>query len=366
MAQSLERSARFRKPGDKILNMLLFLTLVGAGSWYLSPWGPNANDLLISSFMANPPLNGLIIAVLFFGVIFNLRQAGIVAPAVRWVDAFRESVDPGRTRLPRPPSIIRAMAQLLLEADRQGGARLAPASTRAILDSIGTRMDEGRDTGRYIRDLLVFLGLLGTFWGLLQTVNAVADTISGLADTGGTAEDAVTQLITNLREPLSGMGTAFSSSLFGLGGSLIVSFLDLQAGEAQNRFYSDLEDWLSGLTATGAGASGPNATYAGDDAPLSAAPAVSGDVSGLAQQIAALNANLEAQQKAIAKLAAGGSRRGAAQLGDDALLAPLQAIEDGVKRLHDAQDASSQKLATEMTEEIRALNRTLVRIGEGR
>lgn len=365
MAQSLERSARFRKPGDKILNMLLFLTLVGTGAWYLSPYGPNANDLLISSFMANPPLNGLIIAVLFFGVIFNLRQAGIVAPAVRWVDAFRESVDPGRTRLPRPPSIIRAMAQLLLEADRQGGARLAPASTRAILDSIGTRMDEGRDTGRYIRDLLVFLGLLGTFWGLLQTVNAVADTISGLADTGGTAEDAVTQLITNLREPLSGMGTAFSSSLFGLGGSLIVSFLDLQAGEAQNRFYSDLEDWLSGLTATGAASAGASASYAGEDGPRFEGE-IAGDFGALAAQLAALNANLEAQQKQMAKLAGGGSRRGAAQMGDDALLQPLQAIEVGLARLHEAQDAGTQKLASELTEEIRALNRTLVRIGEGR
>ncbi len=365
MAQSLERSARFRKPGDKILNMLLFMTLVGTGAWYLSPYGPSANDLLISSFMANPPLNGLIIAVLFFGVIFNLRQAGIIAPAVRWVDAFRESVDPGRTRLPRPPSIIRAMAQLLLEADRQGGARLAPASTRAILDSIGTRMDEGRDTGRYIRDLLVFLGLLGTFWGLLQTVNAVADTISGLADTGGSAEDAVTQLITNLREPLSGMGTAFSSSLFGLGGSLIVSFLDLQAGEAQNRFYSDLEDWLSGLTATGAASAGASASYAGEDGPRFEGE-IAGDFGALAAQIAALNANLEAQQKQMAKLAGGGTRRGAAQMGDDALLQPLQAIEVGLARLHEAQDASSQKLASELTEEIRALNRTLVRIGEGR
>jgi len=361
MAQSLERSAKFRKPGDKITNMLLFITLVGAGAWYLSPWGPNENALLVDSFMANPPLNGLILGVLFFGVIYNLRQAGIVAPAVRWVDAFRESVDPGRTRLPRAPSIIRAMAQLLLEADRQGGTRLAPASVRAILDSIGTRMDEGRDTGRYIRDLLVFLGLLGTFWGLLQTVNAVADTISGLAATGDTAEGAIQQLITNLQEPLSGMGTAFSSSLFGLGGSLIVSFLDLQSGEAQNRFYSDLEDWLAGLTSTGAAAAADD-RRAGYDA--GAAPA--GDLGALAAQIARLSDNLEAQQKQMAKLAAGGSKRGAAQFGDDALVEPLKAIEEGVARLAKAQDDNARTLASELTEEIRALNRTLVRIGEGR
>ncbi|MFQ5561944.1 MAG: hypothetical protein ACE5FO_00080 [Parvularculaceae bacterium] len=290
MARSLERSVKFVRPGRYILNMLIFLTAVSAMIYYLSPLSPQPTSLLIDAFNANPALNGLILGVLFIGIIYNLRQAGVISPAVRWVEAFRETVDPSRTRLPRAPGIIGAMTKLLLDADERGG-RMAPESTRAILDSIGTRMDEGRDMGRYIGNLLVFLGLLGTFWGLLQTVNAVADTINGL--TASEAEDAVAQLINNLKQPLSGMGTAFSSSLFGLGGSLVVGFLDLQAGQAQNRFYTDLEDWLSGMTETVRGGAGKDgARYIDED----------GDILGVLQNIeAALSAGAETQAKAQAK-----------------------------------------------------------------
>lgn len=257
MARSLERSVRFVRPGRYILNMLLFLLAVGGVVYYLSPWSPAPSPILIDAFNANPPLNGLILGVLAIGISYNLGQAGIIDPSVSWVEAFRETVDPRRARLPRPPGLINAVAKLLLDADERGG-RLSPESTRAILDSIATRMDEGREMGRYIGQLLVFLGLLGTFWGLMQTVNGVGATISGLALGGADAGNAVTQLITNLRAPLEGMGTAFSSSLFGLSSSLVVGFLDLQASQAQGRFYSDLEDWLSGMTETvrtaGAGA----------------------------------------------------------------------------------------------------------------
>ncbi|MEO0400287.1 MAG: hypothetical protein AAF224_12800 [Pseudomonadota bacterium] len=316
MARSLERSARFTKPGGYIMNMLLFLTGVGAIVYYLSPLSPQPSSLLIDAFNANVALNGLILGVLFIGVIYNLRQAGVISPAVRWVESFRETVDPRRARLPRPPGLINAMVKILLDAD-ETGAKLSPESSRAILDSIGTRMDEGREMGRYIGNLLVFLGLLGTFWGLLETVNAVAATISGLAATNGPAEDAVTQLIQNLREPLSGMGTAFSSSLFGLGGSLIVGFLDLQAGQAQNRFYTDLEDWLSGMIETRrAKAGGTGASYSDADLPE--------DIGAAVQSLeASLAANTEAQIKA--------------QAGQIA----------------------------ELKDEIRALNRTLIRVGGG-
>jgi hypothetical protein len=311
MARSLERSVRFMKPGRYILNMLLFLIAVVAVVYYLSPWSPQPTTLLVDAFNANQALNGLILGVLLIGVIFNLRQAGVVEPAVRWVESFRETVDPRRARLPRPPNLISAMTRLLLDADERGG-KLSPESTRAILDSIGTRMDEGREMGKYIGNLLVFLGLLGTFWGLLQTVNAVGATIGGLADTGGAPEDAVAQLIRNLREPLGGMGTAFSSSLFGLGGSLVVGFLDLQSSAAQGRFYTDLEDWLSGNTETTRGGARNGAQYVDDDANVVAA------IQGLE---AALAANTEAQIKA--------------QAGQTA----------------------------ELKDEIRALNRTLVRSG---
>jgi hypothetical protein len=237
---------------------------VGGVVFYLSPLSPNPNALLVAAFMANPYLNGLILGVLVLGVIYNLRQALVVGPAVRWVSAFRNSVDPSRTRLPRPPALIGAMSRMLLDADERGG-RLSQASTRAILDSIGVRIDEGREFGRYAASLLVFLGLLGTFWGLLQTVNAVAEVIGSLSSQAGSGTDAVAELIANLNAPLSGMGTAFSSSLFGLGGSLVVGFLDIQAGKAQNRFYADLEDWLSGITdTTTATGAAPSRGYDGD------------------------------------------------------------------------------------------------------
>ncbi|WP_148235148.1 hypothetical protein [Parvularcula bermudensis] len=256
MARSLEREVRFGGPGGAILNMVLFLGVVVAVAYWLSPLSPQPNELLVTSFSANPYLNGLILLVLAVGIVYNFRQAVIIDPAIRWVRSFRASVDPSRTRLPRPPALIGAMARILLDADERGG-RLTQASSRAILDSIGTRIDEGREFGRYAGNLLVFLGLLGTFWGLLQTVTDVSAVISSLgASTGGDSATAVTSLINNLNEPLSGMNTAFSSSLFGLGGSLILGFLDIQAGQAQNRFYSDLEDWLSGITESTTGSAG--------------------------------------------------------------------------------------------------------------
>ncbi|MEO1015060.1 MAG: hypothetical protein AAFX08_07715 [Pseudomonadota bacterium] len=314
MARTLGRSVRFTKPGGYILNMLLFLTVVGVVLYYLSPYSPQPTSLLLDAFNANQALNGLIIGVLFIGIVYNMRQAGVVSPAVRWVEAFIDSGDPSRTRLPRAPALIRAVEGILLDADRNNSNRLSPETTRTILDSVGSRMDEGREMGRYIGNLLVFLGLLGTFWGLLETVNAVAATISGLA-TDGAAEDAVAQLIRNLQEPLGGMGTAFSSSLFGLGGSLIVGFLDLQAGQAQNRFYSDLEDWLAGKTETARGRSGDSASYA---------DIADGDMAGAVGSLeAALATNTETQIKA--------------QAGQIA----------------------------ELKDEIRALNRTLIRIGGG-
>jgi len=315
MARSLERSVTFVRPGRYILNMLLFVLAVAAVIYYLSPWSPQPTSLLIDAFNANQALNGLILGVLGVGVIYNLRQAGVISPAVRWVEAFRESVDPGRSRLPRAPTLINAMSKLLLDADTRAG-RLSPESTRAILDSIGTRMDEGREMGRYIMNLLVFLGLLGTFWGLLETVNAVADTINGLATTSGSAEDAVSQLIANLREPLSGMGTAFSSSLFGLGGSLIVGFLDLQAGQAQNRFYTDLEDWLAGMTVT-------------------------------VRPINKDGANLDANGNA------------------DELIGAVQALETALAANTETQIKAHAGQTAELKDEIRALNRTLIRFGGG-
>jgi hypothetical protein len=165
-------------------------------------------------------------------------------PEIRWVNTFRIA-EPG-IEVDRPPVLLAPMATLL--GDRIGRMAISTQTMRSILDSILMRLDEGRELSRYLVSLLVFLGLLGTFWGLLQTVTAVADTIRSLdvssANTGVIFED----LKEGLTAPLGGMGTAFSSSLFGLAGSLVLGFLDLQAGQAQNMFYNDLEDWLSTVT----------------------------------------------------------------------------------------------------------------------
>ena len=180
------------------------------------------------------------------------RQVWVLNVEVRWIEAYR-SLQPGVSATD-PPRLLAPMASMI--GDRQGQLRLNTTSLRSILDGISARLDESRDISRYLIGLLIFLGLLGTFWGLLQTVSAVADVIAGLQVGGDDTVQIFNDLKTGLEAPLSGMGTAFSSSLFGLAGSLLLGFLELQAGAAQNRFYNDLEDWLSSATRVSSGGHG--------------------------------------------------------------------------------------------------------------
>ena len=196
---------------------------------------------ILVAFMANPGLNGIIIAVLVIGILFAFRQVIRLFPEVNWVNGFRLA-DPGIT-VERPPVLLAPMASIL-GGDRAGRMAISQQMMRGILDSIATRLDEGRDLLRYMTGLLIFLGLLGTFWGLIETVGSVGRVIEGLK-VGGDAGSIFDTLKEGLAAPLSGMGISFSSSLFGLAGSLVLGFLDLQTGQAQNRFYTDLEDWLS-------------------------------------------------------------------------------------------------------------------------
>ncbi|MGH6865875.1 MAG: flagellar motor protein MotA [Methyloceanibacter sp.] len=200
---------------------------------------------LRASFMANPGLNGLIIGVLIVGIVYAFRQVLRLYPEINWVNNFRVS-EPG-IAVEKQPVLLAPMATML--RDRTGHLSLATGSSRSLLDSVASRLDEQRETTRYLVGLLVFLGLLGTFWGLLQTVSSVGGTIGALDTSGGENVMLFDQLKEGLAGPLKGMGTAFSSSMFGLAGSLILGFLDLQAGHAQGRFYNELEDWLSGITA---------------------------------------------------------------------------------------------------------------------
>ncbi|MEO0498663.1 MAG: flagellar motor protein MotA [Pseudomonadota bacterium] len=207
------------------------------------------NRQIVSAFETNPLLNGLILGVLLVGVLITFVQVISLMPEVRWVNSFRRGDDLSERRA---PNMLAPMAELL--GRRNKSQPLSTQSLRSILESIGTRLDESRDISRYLIGLLVFLGLLGTFWGLLQTIGSIGDTIRSLDPGTGDTNDILDTLKTGLAEPLDGMGTAFSSSLFGLSGSLILGFLDLWAGRAQNRFYNELENWLSSVTDVESGA----------------------------------------------------------------------------------------------------------------
>ena len=196
---------------------------------------------IIMAFFANPGLNALIGAVLLIGVVLSFRQVIRLYPEVSWVNNFRIA-DPGLA-VPRHPTLLAPMAAIL-GRERSGRMSISQQTMRHLLDSIATRLDEARDISRYMTGLLVFLGLLGTFWGLIETVGSVGKVIDGLK-VGGDAGALFDTLKGGLAAPLSGMGISFSSSLFGLAGSLILGFLDLQSSQAQNRFYTDLEDWLA-------------------------------------------------------------------------------------------------------------------------
>jgi len=198
-------------------------------------------ESVVDAFLANPALNGLIVAVLLVGILLSFRHVIRLFPEVRWVNTFRVA-EPG-VEMNRAPVLLAPMASLL--GDRLGRMAISTQTMRSILDSIQMRLDENRDISRYLTGLLVFLGLLGTFWGLLQTVTSVGDTIQALDVSSGDTTIIFDNLQDGLAAPLGGMGTAFSSSLFGLAGSLVLGFLDLQAGQAQSVFYNDLEDWLS-------------------------------------------------------------------------------------------------------------------------
>ena len=237
---------RLSNPQVFLLRMGIFLVLSALVAAIIAPQ-------LKRAFMANPGLNAVILLVLGLGIVLALRQVLRLFPEIGWVNGFRRR-DPGLGNR-RPPVLLAPMASMLGES--AGRLALAPEVVRALLDSVGTRLDEGRDILRYMMGLLVFLGLLGTFWGLQETVGSVGRIIQSLDvgknDFGGLFED----LKTGLAAPLGGMGVAFSSSLFGLAGSLILGFLDLQASQAQNRFYTELEDWLASLTEVSGTTSAP-------------------------------------------------------------------------------------------------------------
>jgi len=227
---------KLSSPRIFLVRMLVFLVLCALVAVVLY-------RQIIVAFFANPGLNALIGIVLFVGIILSFRQVIRLYPEVAWVNNFRIA-DPGLA-MDRHPTLLAPMAAILGGGgERTGRITISQQTMRHLLDSIAARLDEARDISRYMTGLLIFLGLLGTFWGLIETVGSVSKVIDGLK-VGGDAGALFDTLKQGLAAPLGGMGISFSSSLFGLAGSLILGFLDLQSSQAQNRFYTDLEDWLA-------------------------------------------------------------------------------------------------------------------------
>jgi HAMP domain-containing protein len=235
-----QETITLEKPTVHLVHMLVFSLVVSLLGAVLFPSIKNA-------FMANPGLNGLIVATLLLGMVYAFRMVWRLRPEVNWVNEFRM----GQTNDAPPPVLLGPMATLLGDATRR--TVLSPQTMRSLLDSLASRLDESRDLLRYLVGLLIFLGLLGTFWGLLETVSSVGDAIKNLDVTSTQSSSVFEELKTGLQKPLAGMGLSFASSLFGLAGSLILGFMDLKASQAQNRFYHNFEDWLSTITDVGAG-----------------------------------------------------------------------------------------------------------------
>ncbi len=234
---------RMTRPAAYLWRMGVFMAAVLAVGWLVAPQ-------LATAFFTNPVLNGVILGVALIGVGWNIRQVAVLAPEVLWLEGFR-SPKLGAPAQPAP-KLLAPMASML--AQRRGERlSLSASSMRSVLDGIASRLDESRELSRYMTGLLIFLGLLGTFWGLLLTISSVSDVIAGMSVGSGDVNQLFNQLKTGLAQPLKGMGTAFSSSMLGLAGALVLGFLDLTAGQAQTRFFNELEEWLAGQTRLSSG-----------------------------------------------------------------------------------------------------------------
>ncbi len=376
------------RPRTYLIRMLVFLAAVVLLVLFLS-------SALVTAFESNPLLNALIAVVLAIGIAWNILQVVRLQPEVLWLETF-QSNRPRLAALPSP-RLLAPMASML--AARQAKARdgkdrftLSAPAMRSLLDSLASRLDESRELSRYMTGLLIFLGLLGTFWGLLLTVASVSDVISGMSIGSGDINALFEQLKSGLGKPLRGMGTAFSSSMFGLAGALILGFLDLTAGQAQNRFFNELEEWLAGLTrlssgAIGEGAEGSVPVYVqalleqtaenmetlqttlarGEDSRQQANAAVL----ALTEKIGTLSDTMRANQQLMLRLAEGQAQLGPAltRLGergaDDASRAHLRAIENLLQRLVTEGEQGRIQSTSELRNDIRVLTRTIAALAEG-
>ncbi len=305
------------RPRRFLLRMLGFLAAVLALAALL-------HEHLIHAFQANPVLNGLILAVLFIGILYVFRQVSALTREVEWLETFKRN-KPGLAGLGQP-RLLAPMASMMSE--KRERFTLSALAMRSLLDGIQSRLDESRELSRYMVGLLIFLGLLGTFWGLLLTINAIGAVIGGMSIGTGEITQLFGQLQSGLQAPLAGMGTAFSTSLFGLAAALVLGFLDLTAGQAQNRFFNDLEDLLAQQTRLSSGAIG------GMEGEGGSVPVY---VQALLEQTAE---NLEGLQRTLGR-------------GEEGRIAANQAVIGLTERLG------------QLTDQMRANQQLLLRVAEG-
>ncbi len=280
---------------------------------------------LSNAFAANPWLNGIIAGVLLLGITYSFRQVLMLRPELAWLRAYRRGEAVGG----REPRLLRPVAAMLGENAEGGRLRMTAISMRSLLDGVASRLEEGRDISRYLTRLLVFLGLLGTFWGLLGVLAAIGNTIQSLSVETTDLGLMFDALKSGLGAPLDGMAVAFSSSLFGLAGSIVLGFLDLQTAQAQNRFFNDLEDWLS--TIARVTQSGPGTLVDEDSGGLATGAYLSALLEQTAEGIDRLTRSLEAAE----------SRR---QQGDDTLVRLTEGLAALSERLR-TDEAIGQRLA---------------------
>jgi hypothetical protein len=373
------------RPQRFLNRMILFLIAVIVVCAVIAP-------ALYNAFMGNPALNGIIMGAMLVGIIYIFREVLLLNPEVAWIENYRRNQGVPTAAAPR---LLSSMATMF--GERKGGrVSLSAISLRTLLDGIATRLDESREISRYFIGLLVFLGLLGTFYGLLETLRSVGGVISTLSIGSGDVGRAFNDLKNGLQAPIAGMGTAFSASLFGLAGSLVLGFLDLQAGQAQNRFYNDLEEWLSSYTRLSGGgplseagdASVPayiqalleqtadslenlqRITGRGEESRIAA----NASIITLTEKLAMLGDQMKAEQNlllrlaenqmelkpVLTRLADGASARGQ----DDALRGHMRNVEMYLGRL--AEDLSQGRSQTiqEVRSEIRLLARTIAALAE--
>jgi len=379
------------RPTIFLIRMLLFLAAVGVVAGLLS-------GALITAFANNVLLNSLILGVLALGIGWNVRQVIRLSPEVTWLETFQRA----RNRLAAMPApkLLAPMASMLaaraaIGRDGQERFTISAPAMRSMLDSIDSRLDESRELSRYMVGLLIFLGLLGTFWGLLLTVSSVGDVINSMSVGSGDINALFEQLKAGLARPLKGMGTAFSSSMLGLAGALVLGFLDLTAGQAQNRFFNELEEWLAGITRVSSGVLGggegegsvPVYVQAlleqtaenmenlqrilarGEDGRREGNAAVL----GLTERIATLSDSMRANQQLMLRIAESqqalapalqrlGERRDGGH--DDAARAHLRNIELYLQRLLTESEQGRAQTTSDIRNDIRVLTRTIAALAE--